>query len=379
MSTGDYYSHMQKLAFELNVDLPESYQAEIYEEELRVLREVLGNDEGRSRKVLLLGGAGYIGPIVSQGLLERGYSVRCLDNLIYSTHQAVAHLLSHPRYEFQNYDLVLDNGENDVLEGITDVVILAGLVGDPITKKYPEESEAINDKGIGQFIRSLNGRGLNKVLFISTCSNYGLIGEDETADELFKVNPLSLYAKAKVKNEQLLIGLRDSVDYSATVLRFSTAFGHAPRMRFDLTVNEFTRELALGRDLLVFDADTWRPYCHVSDFSQMIARVLEAPIDRVAFEIFNAGGDSNNFTKRMVIEEIQKIIPDTNVTWQEQGPDPRNYRVNFSKVRSILHFEPAYSVADGVREVVEAISNGFFHDCEGLGNFHGNYTIDRSY
>ena len=152
--------------------------------------------------------------------------------------------------------------------------ILAGLVGDPITKKFPYEAHDINDIALRGCIDQLNGRGLNKVIFVSTCSNYGLIQDDVLADEDFELTPLSLYAKSKVGAEKHLLSLKGQTDYHPTILRFATAFGLAPRMRFDLTVNEFTREVAEGNELVVYDAHTWRPYCHVRDFARLIGRVL---------------------------------------------------------------------------------------------------------
>jgi nucleoside-diphosphate-sugar epimerase len=146
-------------------------------------------------------------------------------------------------------------------------------------------------------------------------------------------------------------------------------------MRFDLTVNEFTRELAIGNELLVFDADTWRPYCHVRDFSRLIAKVLEEDPDKVAFEVFNAGGDDNNFTKRALVNEIVKLLPNSKVAYKEHGGDPRNYRVDFTKVREVLEFEPAYSVPMGVKEIIEQVGNSFFKNLEGREHHFGNYEI----
>ena len=129
------------------------------------------------------------------------------------------------------------------------------------------------------------------MIFISTCSNYGIIEEGSLADEDFELKPLSLYAKSKVSAERFLLAQAGNVDYAATVLRFATAFGLAPRMRFDLTVNEFVKDLYEKGEILVYDADTWRPYCHVNDFARLVRVVLEAPSDAINFEVFNAGGE----------------------------------------------------------------------------------------
>ena len=328
-----------------------------------------------SKSILIIGGAGYIGPMVTDSLLSAGHKVTCLDAFLYENNSCVVPFLSNPNYRFVYGDL-RDLAALDVaLEGITDVVLLAGLVGDPITKKYPEASQAINDLGILRCIDHLNGKGLDRVVFVSTCSNYGLIANDELADESFTLSPLSLYAKSKVAAEQHLLAGKGKVDYTPTILRFATAFGLAPRMRFDLTVNEFTRALAIGQELTVFDAHTWRPYCHVKDFGRLIQMVIQARDTDIAFEVFNAGGEVNNFTKQGVVDTILTLLPDAKVKYQEHGSDPRNYRVSFAKVRNKLGFEPQYTVRNGVAELLSAIKQRVFDRVDQMLNFHGNYEI----
>jgi len=272
-------------------------------------------------------------------------------------------------------DMAVEDDLTRALEGVNDVVILAGLVGDPITKAFSAQSKRINNDGVFRCIERLNGRGLNKVIFVSTCSNYGMIGEDDIADEDFPLNPLSLYAASKVAAEQHLLSLCGSVDYHATILRFATAFGLSARMRFDLTVNEFTRDLHLGKELVVYDAKTWRPYCHVKDFARVIDRVLRFPVDDVSFEVFNAGGDDNNHTKQSVVELIRARLPDTAVKFLPNSNDPRNYRVNFKKLRKRLHLRPAYSVADGIDEIIWALRVHLLDDVDERKNFYGNHAL----
>lgn len=261
------------------------------------------------------------------------------------------------------------------VKGVTDVVVLAGLVGDPITKKYPDVSEKINTKGVQNCIDFLNGQGLDKVIFISTCSNYGLIGEDELADENFKLNPLSLYATAKVEAEKHLLGMKKDADFTGTVLRFATAFGLSPRMRFDLTVSQFTRDLYFGKELVVYDEHTWRPYCHVLDFARLVERVLSAERSKVNFEVFNAGDEKNNFTKKMIVDEILKHNPEGNVKYTGKGDDPRNYRVSFEKVKTVLDFEPEFTVEEGIEELIEAFEIGAYSDVIENSKKYGNFEI----
>lgn len=328
-----------------------------------------------NQTVLLLGGGGYVGSVLTQNLLELNYKVKCLDSLVYKNHAGPESFIGNHNFEFINHDITRFDQLKEAGEGVDHVVILAGLVGDPITRKYPEQSKFINERGIQETFELLNNRGVQKVVFISTCSNYGLMPDGVLANEDSVLNPLSLYAKAKVSAEEKLFSLQGGLDYCPTVLRFATAFGLSPRMRFDLTVNEFTRELALGNELLVFDPDTWRPYCHLQDFSRLILKVLNSDSTKVAFEVFNAGGDANNYTKRMLIEEIQRNIPNTQVKYKEDGGDPRNYRVDFSKVKKVLQFEPQFSISDGIKELISAIDNGFFRDLSGREDHFGNYKL----
>lgn len=328
------------------------------------------------QKILLIGGAGYIGSVVTKHLLECGYKVRCLDLLLYENNECVIPHLMDENYEFIYGDFTDPKTVTHALIGITDVIILGGLVGDPITKKYPDISQKINHSGMLSLIDSLNNNGLNKVIFISTCSNYGIVASNNLADENCELTPLSLYAKAKVAIEEHLCSLRGKIDYSPTILRFSTAFGLSPRMRFDLTVNQFARELYSGEEVLVYDPETWRPYCHVKDFSLALQRVLESPLELVSFEIFNAGGDKNNFTKRMVVDTVKKFIPHAKIRFQEKGSDPRDYRVNFKKIREVLHFEPKYTIDDGVAEIIKALDQKIFNNVPHRINFYENNKIN---
>jgi nucleoside-diphosphate-sugar epimerase len=328
------------------------------------------------KKILLLGGAGYVGTVLTAHLLKRGYKVRALDNFIYENEFAVQPYFGDPDYEFMKGDITNENDLQKAVKGVTDVVILAGLVGDPITKKYPEASEKINTQGVQNCINFLNGKGLDKVIFISTCSNYGLIREDELADENFKLNPLSLYATAKVGAEKCLLGMKGEADFTGTVLRFATAFGLSPRMRFDLTVSEFIRDLFFGKELLVYDEHTWRPYCHLRDFSRLIELIIESEKDKVNFEIFNAGGEVNNFTKKMIIDEVLKHVTNGKVIYNKEGSDPRNYRVSFKKVKDVLGFEPKFIVEDGIKELVEALKVGLYADSVKNPDKYGNYQIN---
>ena len=203
-----------------------------------------------------------------------------------------------------------------------------------------------------------------------------LLKNNDVADENYELNPLSTYAKSKVNAEKIILSLSNLTDMASTILRFATAFGISPRMRFDLTINEFTKDLAFDKELLVYDAHTWRPYCHVRDFAQLIQKVLEAPKENIKNQIFNVGGDQNNYTKKMIVNDIINYLPYAKVKFQEHGTDPRNYRVDFSKVKDVLNFTPKYNVKYGIKEILDGVNNHLFDHVESEPIYYGNYEIN---
>lgn len=327
------------------------------------------------KNILLIGGGGYVGAVIIEHFLNQNYKVSVLDNFIYDNQFALHSFLGNPKFNFFNGNLCNNADLEAASKDTSDVVILGGLVGDPITKKYPKEANQINSEGIINCIDFFKQKKINKLIFISTCSNYGLIPDGYLADEEFELNPLSLYAKAKVEGEKYLLKQENNANYTAVVLRFATAFGLSSRMRFDLTISEFTKEIFFDKELLVFDENTWRPYCHVRDFARLIEAVLNAENRKVSFEIFNAGGDKNNATKKMIVDNILKYKPTAKISYTKNGSDPRNYKVSFNKVKTILGFEPKYNVDDGIKELIKALDSGFFSDAEKSKNKYGNYTL----
>ena len=227
------------------------------------------------RNILLAGGAGYIGTTMIRSFISSGYSVKVLDNLIYNNRQPIAGYLGTENFEFHNKGFSEISQSDPIFSNVDSVILLGGLVGDPITKKYPEISEKINNEGIKKLISSCKNKKIEKLIFVSTCSNYGLSETDLPLNEESELKPISLYAKHKVEVEKYILSLKNNKDFSPTILRFSTAFGLSPRMRFDLTINQFTKSIFCKEALEVFDSNTWRPYCHVKDFGIALEKVLD--------------------------------------------------------------------------------------------------------
>jgi nucleoside-diphosphate-sugar epimerase len=196
----------------------------------------------------------------------------------------------------------------------------------------------------------------------STCSNYGRMADPTVPiDEQGELAPVSLYAEQKVAVEQHLLAL-DPPPFAVTCLRFATVFGVAPRMRFDLTVNEFTRDLWADRTLEVFGEQFWRPYVHVRDAARGIRSVLEAPRDVVAGQVFNVGDSGENYRKLDLVEHIQRQTDRGRVSYVHRDEDPRDYKVSFDKIKRELGFETLMTVPDGIGEVIAALEEDRFGD-----------------
>ena len=310
-------------------------------------------------KVLVTGGAGYVGSVMTRHLLEAGFSVRVLDALMHGD-QGLLGLDANRRFELKSGDLRSRPDVQSALIGIDAVVHLAAIVGDPACARQPELARAINLDGSLTLIEAAKRAGVQRFVFASTCSNYGRMADGmEYVTEESALQPLSFYAETKVAVEQALLGGQRSDIHVPTVLRLATVFGLSPRMRFDLTVNEFTLELMTKRKLAIYGAQFWRPYIHVQDVARAVRTVLESGPGLVRGEAFNVGDTGQNYQKGQIVDLICAQLGDgLMVERVEKAEDPRDYRVSFEKIRRVLGFQITKTVPEGIREIIEAIRAG---------------------
>jgi nucleoside-diphosphate-sugar epimerase len=317
--------------------------------------------------VLVTGGAGYAGSLLVRRLLSEGYRVVAADALAFGG-ESLLDLWRHPQFAFHKCDIT-DFSAVDALLRTYDlhaIVHLAAIVGDPACKRDPDLAHRTNWDASVHLLESCLDRRIPRFVFASTCSNYGKMADSAPyVTEDSPLAPVSLYAELKVKVETLILNeLPRSAGFCPTSLRFATIYGLSPRMRFDLTVNEFTKDLALGKELLVFGEQFWRPYCHVEDFGRAVVAVLQAEASKVAYNVFNVGDTGENYTKKMVLEEILRLIPHGRVKYVQQAEDPRDYRVDFSKIANVLGFRISRRVPDGIAEVKQIVESGVIRDPE---------------
>lgn len=315
-------------------------------------------------KVLISGGAGYIGSILVRQLLRQGYGVRVLDSLVQGG-EAILDLLEDAAFDFVKGDVRDEETARQTVRGVAIVVHLAAIVGDPACTKQPELAWQTNVGATQTLYDAAEAAGVRRFIFASTCSNYGKMSDANCyVDEGSDLVPVSLYAETKVASERYLLSRPRRNVCKPICLRFATVYGLSPRPRFDLTVNEFTKELALGRELVVFGEQFWRPYCHVVDLARSVLAVLGAPVAKVAFNVFNVGDTRENYTKQMLVDEIRNQIQNCRVKYVPKDEDPRNYRVSFEKIRRELGFHITYTVPLGIAQVKRAVQEGFFQNCD---------------
>lgn len=309
------------------------------------------------RIVLVIGGAGYIGSLLIENLLERHYKVRVLDNLLYGG-DALFKLKNHP-----NFDLIVGDCRNiqDVVKamrGVESVVDLAAIVGDPACSQDGAVALEINYAATRMLMEVAKGHGVSRFVFASSCSVYG--ATDVEVDERAVVQPISLYGQTKVDSEQALLNGRSDT-FHPTILRFATVFGLGYRPRFDLVVNLLAAKAYQEGVITVYNGQQWRPFIHVRDLVEATVQVLEAPIRLVGDEVFNVGDARLNHTLAEVADVIRNVVPDVRVEHIDNF-DRRNYRVNFNKIETCIGFRARYTLHDGVKEIIQALERGQIRD-----------------
>jgi nucleoside-diphosphate-sugar epimerase len=308
--------------------------------------------------ILVTGGAGFVGSLLVREMLLNGNSVRVLDNLMY-TEDSIIPYYGADNFQFIHGDIRDKDLCQKAMESIDAVVHLAAIVGDPAARKSPEFTREVNVDGSQNIIGLAQENNVEKLIFASTCSNYGKSDVSTLADEATNLNPVSLYAETKVEVEQHLI--QNTQELNWTILRFATVYGVSPRMRFDLTVNDFTMTMMTTGQLTVYGEQFWRPYVHLKDVARAIMLVLSRP-DVTKREIFNTGNTLQNFQKIDIVRSIQKLVPSADIEFVHKDEDPRDYRVSFEKISEQLGYQTLYKIEDGISEVYHMVKSGIIKD-----------------
>ncbi len=317
-----------------------------------------GSVRGRLRRILIVGGAGYLGSVLTAKLLEHGYTVRILDNFLYGK-RSLEQLPQTAALEVVEGDLRNIHTCVSALDGVHAVVLLAAIVGDPASKIRPRETIETNVIAAQALAAACKHQCINRFLYASTCSVYGLGGS--LLDEEAELQPVSLYARTKIASERAILSMGDGY-FAPTILRMGTLYGSSPRMRFDLVVNTMTMHAFREHRIRVFGGKQWRPLVSVQDAAIAFERCIEADVGCVGNQVFNIGSDAQNYQIDEIARTIASTLGGVNVQHDDKSLDVRDYRVSFQKVATRLGFCPRETVEGASRTIYASLASGMIPD-----------------
>jgi len=284
------------------------------------------------KSILVTGGAGYIGSVLTHKLVELGYNVRIIDSLIYGR-DGISDLISKNSVELIEKDIRDEKTLNEAVKDIDCIIHLAAIVGDPFCKKIPVAAKQINEDATKKLVNISKKQGVKRFIFASTCSNYG--SASTIVDENSPIQPLSLYSKTKVNSENFILNTKNS-SFEPCILRFATAHGLSPRMRFDLLLQE----------------------SHVDDISNACITTIKSSKNLISGQVYNVGNTSENYTKKMLAEIIQEFVPSTEIEITGSKTDLRTYKVSFDKIKNNLKFISKKTIRNSIQDILSKIEKG---------------------
>lgn len=319
------------------------------------------------RHVLITGGAGYIGSLLTSELLRANDRVTVLDSLLFGGESLVP-FLHHPNFQFVKADVTEPRAVKDAVKDGWQkpdaIVHLAAIVGFPACQAVGKQvAWRYNVDATKSVFGQAVDLGVDRFVFASTYSNYGLSEEGKPVTEESPLNPQSLYAETKIAAEEFLLSQKES-SCAPLLFRFATLYGISPRTRFDLIVNQFVLEAFTKRELIIYQRGYSRSFVHIRDAVRGIMMGLDAERSKVCGEVFNLGTENGNYTKDDIVRLILKRMPETIVDYKNLtfGGDMRDITVSFAKIKDVLGYETTLTVDDGIRELLFALKSGIIRN-----------------
>jgi nucleoside-diphosphate-sugar epimerase len=317
--------------------------------------------------ILITGGAGYIGSILTSELLRANYKVTVLDSLLFGG-EALVSFLHHPNFNFVKADVTEPRAVRDAVKSDWPrpdaIVHLAAIVGFPACQAVGRQvAWRYNVEATRTVFGQAADLGVERFVFASTYSNYGMSENGRPVTEESPLHPQSLYAETKIAAEEFLISQKDST-CAPLLFRFATIYGISPRTRFDLIVNQFVLEAYTRRELIIYQRGYSRSFVHIRDVVRGVIMGLAAPLGTVRGQVFNLGTENGNYSKNDIVQLVLKRLPETVVEYKDItfGGDMRDITVSFEKIKRVLGFNTTLTVDDGVREVLHALKSGLIRN-----------------
>lgn len=303
------------------------------------------------QKILLIGGAGYIGSVLTKKLLLSGNSVDVFDKFIYLKKKNFEKIINHKKLNCIKGDSRHMDKVFESIKKCDAVVHLAEMVGDPLCEKRPTKTYVTNYLASITIASVCKNLGINKFIYISSCSVYGSNKDERLLDENSNINPLSVYAKLKAICEKTIITNLGN-NFRPCILRLGTVFGNSLRPRYDLVVNLFAGQVANNKTINIEGGQQWRPFIHVEDVCNAIILILKLPQNKTNGQIFNLVGENIRIID--LGKKIQKIYPKAKVLISKTRKDFRDYKVSSQKAKKYLKFKPKFSITYGLKTMVHS-------------------------
>lgn len=319
-------------------------------------------DSQKRPRVVVTGGAGYLGSVLVPMLLSEGYDVRVVDRFYFGK-ETLNSVIDHPNLKLIDADIFHHENIPHLFADVDTVIHLASISNDPSGDLDPNLTIQTNFLSTVSLARRAKVEGVRKFIFISSCSVYGASG-DQYLDENSPTGPVTLYALSKMQCENELLPMADNT-FAVTFLRFATLFGYSPRMRFDLAVNAMSKNSILGKNIVVNgDGTQYRPFLHVRDASRAIITILQSYPSLTNKKKFNVGNELLNFTIKELADRIKAFFPQVSIDTNPINKDTRSYRVRFSHFSEICNFQTKYFLEDGLKEIEGAHKQGFLSNMD---------------
>lgn len=301
-------------------------------------------------KILIVGGAGFIGTVLASKLLKKNYHVTILDKLIYDHKIMQKNFSNKKNLNFILGDICDLNTQIKVIKEIDTVVYLAEIVGDPACSAKPEDALKTNYLSVLSFANLCSHLAIEKFIYTSSCSVYGLDKNNKLLNEKSNLNPVSHYARIKIMSEKALLTSANN-NFKPTILRLGTVFGPSKRMRFDLVVNTMSKFAYFDKKIDIHGGNQWRPNIHVEDVADGIISIIKAKKRDVGNQIFNLSNDKLNLQIIQIAKKVKSVFKNAKLNVIKTSADPRNYKVTSKKIKNKIGFVAKKNIENGLKEI----------------------------
>ena len=327
------------------------------------------------KRVLVTGGAGYLGSILCRKLLDKGYSVRCFDRLYFGT-EPIKSIMKNKRFELIKGNILNIDDFPGLLKDVDSVAHLAGIANDPTAELDPQLTDKVNFEATVHLAKSAKSNGIKRFIFASSCSVYGKSLADVVTEES-PVNPVSVYAESKVKAEKEIIALAGA-DFHPLSLRQATLYGVSPRMRVDLAINLMVLHALTKKRIFIWGGgEQWRPFLHVEDAADAFVHCLGVPLADISGKIYNLGSTKDNLKIIDLANIVKDSLGSVSLDIIPENSDKRSYCVNCDKIVKELKWSPKKKIEDSIGDLAgffspikeKALDNSAYYNIRTVQNF----------